>query len=305
MDPIESINFKTDSSISLINSLQKKAQIKLILPDTIYTESNYVYAKVSDFYIDSLNKRKYKLSNKKIINLNKIDCILFRKDPPVDHHYLTLVQIIKELEFQNTLVVNSPDSLLRFNEKLLGYQLSNPKIPTINGDNKKKILDFMIKHKEVVLKPMNLMAGSGIIKLKYNKNAYKVVNEYIKKYKIIIVQKYLKEIKNGDNRIIIYNGIIEKNVLTRFPSRGDFRANLACGGSYKITKLNSKYLPLLNEVASFLKYYGIFFAGVDMIGKYITEINITSPTGIQQIRNRLSMKISNELLRIINKYHES
>tara|TARA_X000000950_G_scaffold81471_1_gene102489 strand:- start:6095 stop:7012 length:918 start_codon:yes stop_codon:yes gene_type:complete len=305
MDPIESINFKTDSSISLINSLQKKAQIKLILPDTIYTESNYVYAKVSDFYIDSLNKRKYKLSNKKIINLNKIDCILFRKDPPVDHHYLTLVQIIKELEFQNTLVVNSPDSLLRFNEKLLGYQLSNPKIPTITGDNKKKILDFMIKHKEVVLKPMNLMAGSGIIKLKYNKNAYKVVNEYIKKYKIIIVQKYLKEIKNGDNRIIIYNGIIEKNVLTRFPSRGDFRANLACGGSYKITKLNSKYLPLLNEVASFLKYYGIFFAGVDMIGKYITEINITSPTGIQQIRNRLSMKISNELLRIINKYHES
>ena len=305
MDPIESINFKTDSSISLINSLQKKAQIKLILPDTIYTESNYVYAKVSDFYIDSLNKRKYKLSNKKIINLNKIDCILFRKDPPVDHHYLTLVQIIKELEFQNTLVVNSPDSLLRFNEKLLGYQLSTPKIPTITGDNKKKILDFMIKHKEVVLKPMNLMAGSGIIKLKYNKNAYKVVNEYIKKYKIIIVQKYLKEIKNGDNRIIIYNGIIEKNVLTRFPSRGDFRANLACGGSYKITKLNSKYLPLLNEVASFLKYYGIFFAGVDMIGKYITEINITSPTGIQQIRNRLSMKISNELLRIINKYHES
>ena len=305
MDPIESINFKTDSSISLINSLQKKAQIKLILPDTIYTESNYVYAKVSDFYIDSLNKRKYKLSNKKIINLNKIDCILFRKDPPVDHHYLTLVQIIKELEFQNTLVVNSPDSLLRFNEKLLGYQLSNPKIPTITGDNKKKILDFMIKHKEVVLKPMNLMAGSGIIKLKYNKNAYKVVNEYIKKYKIIIVQKYLKEIKKGDNRIIIYNSIIEKNVLTRFPSKGDFRANLACGGSYKITKLNSKYLPLLNEVASFLKYYGIFFAGVDMIGKYITEINITSPTGIQQIRNRLSMKISNELLRIINKYHES
>jgi len=305
MDPIESINFKTDSSISLINSLQKKAQIKLISPDTIYTESNYVYAKVSDFYIDSLNKRKYKLSNKKIINLNKIDCILFRKDPPVDHYYLTLVQIIKELELQNTLVINSPDSLLRFNEKLLGYQLSNPKIPTIAGDNQKKILDFMIKHKEVVLKPMNLMAGSGIIKLKYNKNAHTVVNEYIRKYKIIIVQKYLKEIKNGDNRIIIYNGIIEKNVLTRFPSRGDFRANLACGGSYKITKLNSKYLPLLNEVASFLKYYGIFFAGVDMIGKYITEINITSPTGIQQIRNRLSMKISNELLRIIKRYHES
>ena len=305
MDPIESVNFKTDSSISIINSLQKKARIKLILPDTIYTELNCVYAKVSDFYIDSLNERKYRLSNKKFINLNKLDCIFFRKDPPVDHHYVTLVQIIKELEFQNTLVLNSPDSLLKFNEKLLGYQLSNPKIPTIIGDSQKKILDFLVKHKEVVLKPTNLMAGSGIIKLKYNKHAHTLVNQYIKKYKIIIAQKYLKEIKNGDNRIIIYNGIIEKNVLTRFPAKGDFRANLACGGSYEITRLNSKYLPLLNEVASFLKYYGIFFAGVDMIGKYITEINITSPTGVQQIRNRLSTKISNELLKIINKYHES
>lgn len=305
MDPIESINFKTDSSISLISSLQKKAHIKLILPDSIFTQSNCVYAKVADFYIDSLNKRKYKLSNKKTINLNQVNCILFRKDPPVDHHYLTLVQIFKELELQNTLIVNSPDSLLRFNEKLLGYQLSNPKIPTITGDNQKKILDFLIKHKEVVLKPINLMAGNGIIKLKYNKNAHKVVNEYIKRYKIIIAQKYLKEIKNGDNRIIIYDGIVEKNILTRFPAKGDFRANLACGGSYKITRLNEKYLPLLDEVASFLKYYGIFFAGVDMIGKYITEINITSPTGVQHIRNRLSMKISNALLKKIKRYHES
>jgi glutathione synthase len=305
MDPIESVNFKTDSSIGIIKSLQKKAHIKLILPDTIFTESNCVYAKVSDFYIDSLNQRKYVLSNKKVINLNQLDCILFRKDPPVDHHYLTLVQIIKELEYQNTLVLNSPASLLKFNEKLLGYQLSSPKIPTVIGDNQKKILDFLVKHKEVVLKPTNLMAGSGIIKLKYNKHAHILVNQYIKKYKIIIAQKYLKEIKNGDNRIIIYNGIIEKNVLTRFPAKGDFRANLACGGSYEITRLNNKYFPLLNEVASFLKYYGIFFAGVDMIGKYITEINITSPTGVQQIRNRLSTKISNELLKVINKYHES
>ena len=305
MDPLESINFKSDSSISLIRSLQKRAHIKLVIPDSIYTESNYVFAQVSDFYIDSLYTNKYRLGKKKIMNLNKLDCILFRKDPPIDHQYLTLVKMIKELEFQNTLVLNSPDSLLRFNEKLLGYQLSNPKIPTITGNNKKKILDFLKKHNEIVLKPINLMAGNGIIKLKYNKHVHKIINEYLKKYKIIIAQKYLKEIKNGDSRIIIYNGIVEENILTRYPQKGDFRANLACGGSYKITKLKTEYLPLLNEIAAFLKYHGIFFAGVDMIGKYITEINITSPTGLQQIRNRLSMKVSNELLKSIRRYHES
>ena len=305
MDPIESIDFKIDSSISLIHSLQSKVIIKLIIPDSIYTISNSVHAKVSDIYIDSINKKKYKLGRKKNINLNQLDCILVRKDPPVDHNYIILLQILKELEFQNTLVLNSPDSLIRFNEKLLGYRLSNPKIPTITGNNEKEILDFLIKQKEVVLKPINLMAGNGIIKLKYNKDASKRIGEYIKKYKIIIAQKYLKEIKNGDNRIIIYNGIIEENVLTRYPSKGDFRANLACGGSYKITKLKVKYLPLLKEVASFLKYHRIFIAGIDMIGKYITEINITSPTGLQQIRNRLSMKVSNELLKQIEKYHGS
>mgnify|MGYP001229910769 CR=1 FL=1 len=305
MDPIESINFKTDSSISLIHSLQNKALIKLIMPNSVYTKNDFVYANVCNFYIDSINKKKYKIGRKKHINLNTLDCILFRKDPPVDHHYLTLTQILKELEFQNTLVLNSPDSLIRFNEKLLGYQLSNPKIPTIIGDNEKEVLNFLTKQKEVVLKPINLMAGNGIIKIKSNKDASKRISEYIKKYKIIIAQKYLKEIKNGDNRIIIYNGIIEENVLTRYPAKGDFRANLACGGSYEVTRLKAKYLPLLNEVASFLKYHDVFFAGVDMIGKYITEINITSPTGLQQIQNRLPMKIAKELLNKIKKYHES
>ena len=111
------------------------------------------------------------------------------------------------------------------------------------------------------------------------------------------------EIKNGDNRIIIYNGIIEKNILTRYPPKGDFIANLANGGKYKIKTLKKKHLPNIEKVASYLNYHGIFFAGVDMIGDYITEINITSPTGIQQIGNRLSSKIANELIKNIDNYY--
>ena len=118
-----------------------------------------------------------------------------------------------------------------------------------------------------------------------------------------MAQKYLNEIKNGDNRIIIYNGIIEKNILTRYPPEGDFIANLANGGMYKINTIKKKYLPNIEKVASYLNYHGIFFAGVDMIGDYITEINITSPTGIQQIGNRLSSKIANELIRNIDNYY--
>lgn len=305
MDCIESINFKTDSTISIAKSLQNKSTVKLIDPDSVYMESNCVYGTVNDIYISSLNKREYKLHKKKKINLNQLDCIFFRKDPPVDHEYITLVQMIKELEYQNTYIINSPDSLLHFNEKLLGYNLSMPKIPTIIGNNFKEIDNLLKKHKEIVLKPINLMAGNGIIKLKDTKGTSKIIHEYIEKYKIVVAQKFLKEIKNGDNRIIIYNGIVDENVLTRYPSKGEFRANLACGGRYEITKIKSKYIPLLNKIASFLKYHGVFFAGVDMIGKYITEVNITSPTGIQQIRNRLSIKIANELLKNIKAYNKN
>ncbi len=136
------------------------------------------------------------------------------------------------------------------------------------------------------------------------KGSNAIIKNFLKKYQGAVAQKYLKIIKNGDNRIIIYNGIVEKKILTRYPPENDFRANLALGGNYKINQLEKKYIPLIDEIAAFLKYHGIFFAGVDMIGQYITEINITSPTGIQQIGNGLSMKIANELLKKINNYHK-
>jgi glutathione synthase len=303
MDSIESIDFRSDSTISIIKCLQNKSDVKLIDTKSIYQESNTVYGTIYDIKIDSIIKSKYVLSKRRHINLNKLDCVFFRKDPPVDTNYISLLQILKKLEYQNTLILNSPDSLLRFNEKILGYELSNPKIPTLIGSNMKKIKAFLDIHKDIVLKPMNMMAGKGIVRLKVSKDSTRDINEYLKKYKIVIAQKYLKEIKNGDNRIIIYDGIIHDKVMTRYPSKNDFRANLACGGSYEIKEINKSYLPLLDEIASLLKYHGIFFAGVDMIGKYVSEINITSPTGLQQIGKGLSSKISNKLLDKIRIFH--
>ena len=243
------------------------------------------------------------MKKKRKVNLNKLDCILFRIDPPVDSKYISQLQLFRELEYQNTLVLNSPESLLRFNEKVLGCQLSQSKLPTIITGDETKIESFLEQHNVIVLKPMNLMAGKGIIKVKKTNSSSELIREHIKKNKVIMAQKFVDEITKGDNRIIIYNGIIEKNVLTRMPPKGDFIANLANGGSFKITKVKKKYLFNLETVASFLKYHGIFFAGVDMIGDYITEINITSPTGVQNIKNGLSLKIANQLIKKIEEYY--
>jgi len=115
MNSIESIDFRSDSTISIIKYLQNKSNIKLIDPKSIYQESNIINGIVYDVQINSIRKSEYTLSKRKYINLNKLDCILFRKDPPVDSHYISLLQIIKKLEYQDTLILNSPDSLIRFN----------------------------------------------------------------------------------------------------------------------------------------------------------------------------------------------
>ena len=303
MDALESVNFNSDSSISIIKSLQDKSEVKLILPESLHKVSNNIYATVCSIRIGLLRRNEYAVGKKYKINLNKLDCILFRKDPPVNHEYIIILQMLRELEFQDTLVLNSPVALMQFNEKVLGYNLSKPKIPTVIGNNIKEIKKLLTEYNEIVLKPINLMAGNGIIKIKNKKDSDKVIKEYLRKYKIAVAQKYLAAIKNGDNRIIVYNGIIEKNILTRYPPRNDFRANIIFGGDYEINQIQKKYIPLIEEIAAFLKYHGIFIAGIDMIGKYITEINITSPTGIQQIGNGLSMKVANQILKSIDSYH--
>ena len=303
MNPLEKVDFSRDSTVSIIYSLKNKANIKLIHDNSLVYDSSNIFGVISDLEINSLSKAEYTLTKSRRINLNKLDCILFRKDPPVDHKYIAELQIFRELQYQKTLVLNSPESLIRFNEKILGCVLSDTKLPTIVSCNKKAIRSFLDLHNCVVLKPINLMGGRGIIKLTKSKDAIEVIDQYINNYKVIIAQKYLSEIKNGDNRIIIYNGKIEENVLTRYPPKGDFIANLANGGEFKIKKIKKKFLPKLKHIASFLKYHGIFFAGVDMIGDHITEINITSPTGVQQIKKGLSRRIASELLIEIDNYY--
>jgi glutathione synthase len=168
-------------------------------------------------------------------------------------------------------------------------------------------MDFLKKHKKIVLKPMNLMAGKGITSLSYNDGTDFLAEEFNDSRKYVICQKFIDEIINGDTRILITNGVVHEDVLVRYPPENDFRSNLSYGGKYEVKEINKKYLNHLKEVAEYLKYNRIYFAGVDMIGDYITEINITSPTGIKQIEGknkRISDEISSEFIKIIQNYYE-
>ena len=190
------------------------------------------------------------------------------------------------------------------NEKILGLNLSFKKVPTIVTSNIKSIKEFIKKNKKIVIKPLNFMGGKDI-HLIPNKNIDIdiLLNDLTQgEKKLIISQKYLTQIRNGDSRIINCNGIVHEKVLVRIPPKNDFRANLSFGGKYVIRNLPAKHKKYLSEIAEFLKMNRIYLAGVDMIGDFITEINITSPTGIQEIerecKNNLSKDIANQFINI-------
>ncbi len=311
MDSIEHINPETDSTFSIAHSLQKKAKIIYIHSNTIYLSKNSVYAKTSELKVYKNKKKFYKLNKSKKIDLNKLHCIIFRTDPPVDENYIYTTYLLDIVEKKGTLVLNSPQSLRDFNEKIIGMKFNKNNLPTIISRNIKQIKTFVKQYKKVVVKPLNMMAGEGIKLLKYtDTNLMEKINEIIEnEVKFVIVQKFLDVSKKGDKRIIVYNGNICKKIITRYPPKDDFRANLRYGGKFKISTLPKKYITHLDEIAAYLKAHRIFLAGIDMIGNCITEINITSPTGIQQIDNNTKLNLSDdickELLELTKSYHDN
>ncbi len=309
MDPIETINPEWDSTFALMLALQKKGFIEYIESQSLYLKDKKVFADSSTIQVSRNKKKYFTIIKSRKVNLNKFDCVLFRTNPPVDDNYIHSTYLLDYVENNGTLVVNSPQALRDFNEKILGVNFNEKKLPTIIASNINTIKNFIQKQKKVVIKPLNLMAGKLISLVKYtdkdiNKTIKKVTNEG---KKLVMVQKFIKEINKGDTRIIIYNGIPYEKVLVRFPPQNEFRANLAYGGKFFIRNIKQQHKELLKKIGIYLKLNRIYLAGVDMIGDYVTEINITSPSGINEIDKEtkydLSKKIAKEFINTIKTYY--
>ena len=306
MDPIENLDPSKDTTICLIESLQKFAKIYYIFPNTISYKNNFVIASIAEITINRKISQFYKLSKFREQNLDKMDVILFRKDPPVNDDYLNVAHILQRLESGGKLVMNSPSSIMMMNEKILGDCYSPNRLSSIITNNYTNMEKFIKKHHDVVAKPLNMMAGKLIQKI--NVNDRKIQNKLLhsqnnNRDNFIILQKYLDIHKYGDMRIIIYNGKVYKRCLLRFPKKTDFRANLACGGKFFVKDVPKSLFDHLIIVAGILLNNGIYFAGIDIIGKYMTEINITSPTGLVELTNEnahLPTEIARDFIKIID-----
>ena len=299
-DPINSLKIYKDTSVALIKACLHsniEAHHSTINEFSINHDLNL---DVSSHKILSCNK-SIELSEKVLRQLSYFSKIFIRKDPPFDDNYLNLTHQLENAKNLNTEIINNPSSIRNHNEKLSILKFQDIIPPTIVTSKAFKIIDFLNQEEKIILKPLNGMAGNGIFMLNKNDKNINVILETmtINEQKQIMAQKYLPEIKDGDKRIILIKGKAIPYVLSRVPSSSDFRANLAKGGKGIVKKLSDNDKNIVERVNEYLVSKELNFVGLDIIGKFLTEINVTSPTGVVEISEQTEFDVAKHIIDVL------
>ena len=305
MDDPTKINIKEDSTYMLIKeSLSRGIRCFYNSPSWVYASMNkYNQIKSSnlELSLSKSGKLTYKSKKSKDTNLEKFNAIFIRQDPPFNMEYISNTYLLSQL--QNPVLINDPSEVRNFPEKHIMMNFPELTPPTLISSHISSILAFIRLHKEVILKPAYGNGGIGIEKIKINQsNMKKFLTKYISKFQNnpVIIQKFLKNFNKGDKRIILVNGQVKGAVL-RVPKKNSIKANFHAGGSAVKTTLSPREKQICSNIKSFLKTKKLFFVGIDVIDGYLTEINVTSPTGIQEINRLNRVNIEKDVIDFVEK----
>lgn len=312
MDPIQSINIKKDSSFAMLLEAQtRNYEIYYMEMSDLFIEDNQAKAFTKRIQLEDIPNNWYQFDDttapENTIPLAKLDVILMRKDPPFDMEYIYATYILEMADLAGTLVVNKPRSLRDANEKLFTHQFPNCTTPTLVSRNKEQFKQFLLQQKDIIVKPLGGMGGHSIFRIKENDPNLNVILETMTDHAshYIMAQRFIPEITQGDKRILIINGIPVDYALARIPPEGETRGNLAAGGTGQGVPLSERDYWLCQQVAPKLKEMGLIFVGMDVIGDYITEINVTSPTCIRELDSLYNLNISGLLMDCIEEIIEN
>jgi glutathione synthase len=288
MDPIESVDIKGDSTFVLALEAQSRGhKLYHYLPKHLTfqagPEGARVSAKMRPLEVRRVEGDHFTLGAPEVIDLKALDVVLMRQDPPFDMSYITATHVLDHLH-PGTLVVNDPTSVRNAPEKLFVTRFAQYMPPTLISSDREEILAFRREHGEVVVKPLYGNGGADVFHIKKgDDNLNALLEMFTRIYREpVIVQRYLPEIRKGDKRIILIDGE-PAGALNRVPAEGEARANLHVGGRAERIGLTEREEEICAALGPVLKEQGLIFVGIDVIGDYLTEINVTSPTGLQEI----------------------
>ncbi|MBX2857545.1 MAG: glutathione synthase [Cellvibrionaceae bacterium] len=302
MDPIEAITYSKDTTLALLLAAQELGhQLWYMELDDLLLKNGRPCANIAQLKVFDNADRWFEKGEKSLTDLSSLDVILMRKDPPFDNQFIYSTYILEAAENQGVLVVNKPQSLRDCNEKIFATSFPQCCPPLLVSRNSENLRIFHQEHGDTIFKPLDGMGGQSIFRCQPNDPNLNVILETLTQNNTcyIMAQQFIPDIKNGDKRILIVNGKAVPYCLARIPAAGETRGNLAAGGTGVAQTLSDRDRWIVAQVAPTLVKKGLMFVGLDVIGDYLTEINVTSPTCAREIDRAHDTHIGTLLIREI------
>lgn len=299
MDPIEEINPKKDTTLALLLAAQHREwPIFYMQAKDLFLVNDQVYGRMCSLQVKDDVRNWFELGEKSMLALDSLSVILMRKDPPIDMQYIYATLLLDKAEQQGVLIANHPQSLRDFNEKLFTLNFPQCCPPSLVTSNIHSAQEFLLQHHDIIAKPLDGMGGRSVFRVRENDPNCNVIFETLTNYtqSYVMVQRYIPEVSAGDKRIIMINGEPIPYALARVAPTGETRANLAVGGTGKAVKLSERDVWICQQVGPSLREKGLLLVGLDVIGDYLTEINITSPTGVREIDVQCNLDIGAQFI---------
>ncbi len=304
MDPISTINPKKDTTLAIMLEAQSRGWLIFYMElKDLFLENGEAKAVMHTIIVYDDLENWFEIRSSEYKSLGDMDLLFMRKDPPFDMEYIMATYILEQAARQGVKVINDPQGLRDANEKVFTAWFPQCCPPGLLTRSKSAILDFLVKHQKIVIKPTCKMGGKSVFLLvKNDPNVNVIIEEVTKNEQVYVqVQKYIPEIsETGDKRILLINGEPVEYALTRIPSKDDHRGNLAVGAKGKGFKLTENDRWICSQIGPTLVKKGLLFVGIDVIGDYLTEINVTSPTCVREIDKEFNINISAILLDFLN-----
>ncbi|WP_320673609.1 glutathione synthase [Prochlorococcus sp. MIT 1341] len=294
LDPIPLINPSKDSSVALMQAAHRASiGVWVCTTSDLQAQASTSWAIASHVIPEPWLQQ----GEPEACQLIDFDCIWMRKDPPVDAAYLYATHLLELAERDGVRVVNKPSSLRAWNEKLGALRFSSFMAPTFVGSRVTALASFAREQGEVVLKPLGGKAGQGVIRVAKSAPGLEALLELVTDQERlpVMIQRFLPAVLNGDKRILLVDGK-PLGAVNRRPKRGDFRSNLAVGGTPEATELSSVENEICEQIAPALRENGLFFVGIDVIDGILSEINVTSPTGIREVERLMGIPLADQVI---------
>lgn len=304
MDPIASITFYKDTTLALLLAAQERGWDLFYMEQSdLYLEGGQAWASTRPLLVMDDQNHWFELGPRQERPLSELNVLLMRKDPPFDNEYTYSTYILEAAQREGSLVVNDPQSLRDCNEKIFATQFPQCCPPLVVSREPARLRRFHKEHKDVIFKPLDGMGGSRIYRCKEDDPNISVILETLTDFgtDMVMGQRYLPAIAQGDKRILVVDGEAVPYSLARIPASGETRGNLAAGGRGVAQPLTDRDRWIVEQVAPTLKEKGLLFVGLDVIGDYLTEINVTSPTCVREIDKAHDTRIGARLMDAIER----